>query len=540
MVILTRHRHSSAGLIISKVFAGHLSVDICSIIHYHIEYNNPLQEVSIVKKSLPLMLSKLKIFLMTVVCFSTTLNANDHAVSDIEAAYVLFGQSTALSVTPMARVIISGVDKNCPQLTAQSPKPSVIDMSLRINPDPVNFPVTVCEAIYPFDTAMQVANSTFALPAVKKDINHITIFGDTGCKSSHQDCQLNSTNWPFPSLVVDASKSSVKPDVILHMGDYNYSGTPGTINIDGIGDVQVYDAGDNTNQGLCRIPGGYYGQNSVGSASPDSWQHWQSDFFSAAAPLNSIAPWVFARGNHELCSRAGPGWFYFLDANSSLLGKYQQQLSCPAAENHNAQVLSPPFLLAFNSLNIAMVDSANACDYGLLHADEYINQFAIVQSLIDAAKNDNQTWLQMHRPMWGVDGLDAGGSCGNDSQQNCFVNQTMQNAIDTNPLDASIDLIVSGHMHRFQVVDFTSRKHPDQLVVGNSGVKLSSMHPKKTTSMKIDGDKATVMGSEQFGYMNITLDGDNWSGELVNPQLSSTPLFTCDSQKKVLCDQSKN
>jgi len=265
------------------------------------------------------------------------------ATQKVEAAYVLYGQSSDLKLLPMARVILSGIDQTCPQLKSLDGSQPNISMSIRINPDESNFPVTVCEAIYPFATQMQVTNSVVKLPKIDKNIGNLTVFGDTGCKSSDQDCQLNSSNWPFPSLATKAAESATKPDVILHMGDYNYSGTPGNITIKGLANkVQVYDAGDNTTQGLCQIPGAYYGQNSIGSEFPDSWKHWNRDFFSAAQPLFPIAPWVFARGNHELCSRAGPGWFYFLDASSTLLGQYHTQLSCPAAENPNPEVFSPP------------------------------------------------------------------------------------------------------------------------------------------------------------------------------------------------------
>ena len=458
----------------------------------------------------------------------------------IEAAYVLYGQSSDLSLLPMARVILAGTGQTCPQLTKVGAGDQAnVSMSIRINPDELNFPVTVCEAIYPFSTQMQVESSDIMLPKINKNIVNISIFGDTGCKSSHQDCQLNSSNWPFPSLVAKAAEATSKPDVILHMGDYNYSGTPGNIAIKGLTNkVQVYDAGDNTTQGLCQIPGAYYGQNSIGSEFPDSWKHWQSDFFSAAQPLFSQAPWAFVRGNHELCSRAGPGWFYFLDASSPLLGKYHSQLSCPAAENPNPEVLSPPYLLSFSSLNLAVIDSTNACDYGLLNSDSYINQFSILQNLIKSADNNKPTWLQMHRPLWGVDG----GSCGNNSSaQYCYVNQTMQNAIKHSPLAKSVDLIVSGHMHRFQLVDFKSKKRPDQLVIGNSGVKLSGLHPKTTKVLKIDNKKATVMGLKQFGYMNISLSGNkSWVGELLNPNLAEPVLLQCDSKKYPMCKKTKN
>ena len=400
-----------------------------------------------------------KKFTFALIC--TLISFFSHAATKVEAAYVLYGQATDGSALPMARVIIDGVDQTCPVLQSDDVSQSPIEMSLRVNPNKVNFPVTVCEAVYPFATAMYIANSEVKLPSVNKDITDVTIFGDTGCKSSDQDCTLDSKNWPFPSLILAADRSSNKADVILHMGDYNYSGTPGNIGIKGMPQkVSVYDAGDNTAQGLCQIPGAYYGQNTVGSEFPDSWAHWQSDFFKAAKPLFSQSPWIFARGNHELCSRAGLGWFYFLDPNSSLLGEYQSQLSCPLASNPTPTVLSSPYLVSFPSLNIAVLDSANACDYGQLNSESYLNQYALLQQLIHNADKGQQTWLQMHRPLWGVDSLDTSGSCGgNPSDKYCYVNQTMQTAQHKFELPKSVNLVVSGHMHRFQVTDFKSKKH---------------------------------------------------------------------------------
>ena len=48
----------------------------------------------------------------------------------------------------------------------------------------------------------------------------------------------------------------------------------------------------------------------------------------------AAAPFLYARGNHELCSRAGPGWFYFLDASTKLDGG--TQLSCPPQTSETA------------------------------------------------------------------------------------------------------------------------------------------------------------------------------------------------------------
>ncbi|WP_428355632.1 hypothetical protein [Methyloprofundus sp.] len=157
------------------------------------------------------------------------------------------------------------------------------------------------------------------------------ILGDTGCDQHSTDFKekcANPTHWPFPQLAQSALAEH--PNLIMHVGDYNYSGTPGSIKVDGH-KVRVYDAGDHAKNGSCKASSTYFGQNSLKSNFPDQWKYWQHDFFHAAKGLLASAPWVFARGNHELCSRAGPGWFYFLDANSPLTGG--EQLSCPAASS---------------------------------------------------------------------------------------------------------------------------------------------------------------------------------------------------------------
>jgi hypothetical protein len=373
---------------------------------------------------------------------------------------------------------------------------------------------------------VNISASDFTLPAVETTPVKIVVFGDTGYKTS----QSTSGTWQFPALAALAAKQ--KPDVVLHMGDYNYSGTPGTIEVDG-SSVNVYDAGDNATQGLCKIPGAYYGQNSAGSTSPDNWTDWKSNFFEPARSLLAAAPWVFARGNHELCSRAGPGWFYLLDPNSPLLGEYTTQLSCPATNNHDPIVLSSPYVVNLGTLNLAVLDSANACDSGLLNSEDYINQFNFMKQLLNQAADVKHTWLQSHRPLWGVDKLDSSGACGSDpANPYCYVNQTLQHADGETALSKHLDLVVSGHMHRFQLVSFKSDTHAQQLIVGNGGVELAKQHPRKTTKLLIDEKKATVLGVDDFGYMVLKLRKKGWTGKLFG---KTDELLKCDSSSYPLC-----
>lgn len=469
------------------------------------------------------------------VLFLGLLCAADAAVaaSEVLAAFVLLGQSPDTAETvPMARVIVEDADQACPQLRTSDG--TTVMMTPRINPDLENFPVTVCETLIPSShTAMTVANSTFTLPAVKEDIVKVVVVGDTGCKPSEQTCTETSPTWPFPVFASAAARPEHTPDVVLHMGDYNYSGTPGSIQIDGLNvKVSVYDAGDNTTQGLCKIPGAYYGQNSPGSHTPDSWVRWQADFFSPAKPLLEAAPWVFARGNHELCSRAGVGWLYLLDSNSRLLGKYGAQLSCPDTGNDQPLVLSAPYLVDLGTLNLVVLDSANACDAGLLNSESYINQFSLLRRLIGNAGNNKRTWLQTHRPLWGVDKLDTVGACGSEADKYCYVNQTLQHANTRSPLPDNVELILSGHMHRFQIVSFEG-SHAQQLIIGNGGVELSKLYPKKPKKLMIAGDKAHVTGVSQFGFMEITVDKQHWRGRLLGQ--GGSKLAECHSKDSPIC-----
>ena len=50
----------------------------------------------------------------------------------------------------------------------------------------------------------------------------------------------------------------------------------------------------------------------AGTPYGDNWPTWDADFFTPAKPLLAAAPWVFVRGNHEDCERAGLGWLRLL------------------------------------------------------------------------------------------------------------------------------------------------------------------------------------------------------------------------------------
>ena len=363
-------------------------------------------------------------------------------------------------------------------------------MTPRVKPKGHEFNVTVCEAEIPFDADLHVdvRDGKFPLPRAKTSVQRITVMGDTGCKIA--DCSLvGQPAKPFASM---AHAATLQPrDLIIHVGDYNYRGTLGHVKFThrSTGESvkkHVYDAGDGTDMSRnCRQSpdSGFVSQNAPDSDQPDAWKYWKADFFDPAGELLASAPWIFARGNHELCSRAGPGWFYFLDTSSNLPSGGGRQISCPKpkpkANPFESVVLGRPFRIELGPLHLIVVDSSNAC--GAFVTDEtkdfskaFVKQLVKVNNLTVEGK---ETWLVTHRPLLGVKKYrpktSALCSATHDTQQkyDC-ITRTLEYAVKEGlkgKLPQGMRLILSGHIHLFQSLTFAPGGYPPQLIVGNGG-----------------------------------------------------------------------
>jgi len=479
----------------------------------------------------PVLLSAVVLTTTTVVTMVFAMGGEHPSV---KAAFLLLAPSGPGQTVPLARVILDGVDRPCPALRPASGKKAEVILSPRVNPDEDSFPVTVCEAVYPASGKMQVKGSDIVLPSLATSVDRVTVFGDTGCKprDQHGCKQGGARHWPFNKMSDIAAERDPGPELLLHVGDYNYRGTPGSIQVNGKTE-HVYDAGDNTLNLDCKLPGPYFGQNSRGSDSPDKWENWWKDFFEPAQRLLTVAPWVFARGNHELCSRAGMGWFYLLDVGSGLLDDGTGQLACPPADSEEPLIFRPPYRVDLGGLSVLVLDSANACDQGDLHQRHFDDQFKEIAELVREAPDSNAIWLQSHRPLWGVRKADDNTptSARDPTGQYAFIDRTLQSAYAESPLPKRVHLVLSGHMHRFQAIGFSDsggKQRPAQLVVGNGGVALAQNHPEIPFSFPIDGMTGTGFGLSEFGYLEIELPGSGaWRGRLLGRE--GSVLAKCDS-----------
>jgi hypothetical protein len=361
-----------------------------------------------------------------------------------------------------ARLVTSA--PNCPALHTDK---GDVTMTVRAAADS-NFALT-CSALIPAGTT-SVTIGGVHLPVPVAHPQRILVLGDTGCRlkgAALQACN-DPAQWPFPQLA--AAAASLKPDLVIHVGDYLYRESacpPG-------------------NQGCAGSPWG------------DNWTTWKADFFNPAAPLLAAAPIVLARGNHEVCKRAGPGW---------------TRLQGPAAFDGACKEHQPFYTVDLGGLTLAVLDDAVSDETDLdrgtakLYADE----------IGDIAKLPAPVWFVHHRPTWaamsGPLGIPIGGNLTLIEASRIAVSQGLP------PMPRSVELMLSGHIHTFESINF-SQDVPPQIVAGNGGDDLNVTPRNLRGSQFIGHSGITVadgLSVGGFGFLVMTRAPDGWTIDLYDP-----------------------
>ncbi|MBV9991672.1 MAG: metallophosphoesterase [Alphaproteobacteria bacterium] len=295
-----------------------------------------------------------------------------------------------------------------------------------------------------------------AVPLMRSDPERILVIGDTGCRlkgSLVQPCNDPSA-WPFEALSKGAAK--LWPDLIIHVGDYLYRETP--------------------------CPDGNAG--CAGSPYGDGWATWDADFFKPGDALLRAAPIVLVRGNHEDCARSGPGYL-------RLIGSGAYDATAPCTEHEAA------YSIPLEAENLVVMDNASAQDTSITPGTlpVYQDEFAAMD------KEPAPSWLLMHRPIWGAVkgplGIPVGG------------NTTMIAALNGRPVPKPVALILAGHIHSFEAINYKSRS-PPMLLAGHGGDLLDDT-PADLDGAVLSGikvkDGLSVPG---FGFLLMTREGKTW------------------------------
>ncbi|MBE1612159.1 hypothetical protein HEB94_009007 [Actinopolymorpha pittospori] len=361
------------------------------------------------------------------------------------------------------------------------------------------FPTTVCRLPVPVDArqAMIDSGSTQALhvrPAYNVPLPRwgvptrprpasIAVIGDTGCETT-ANAALNQNclkDWHFHGLSVNAATTS-SPDLVVHVGDYVYREEPQLASDKSLGCNVMSERG--------------------------GWGCLVKDFFEPAEALLAKAPFLFARGNHEACQPPvvgrGVEWWRYLA--TQIFGNDE---CFSISSNHPAE--AEPVVIDAGTLHFILFDSSaipDADDFVLNQAvaTQYIKWFNQVNAL--ANRHPMQEYfLITHKPLWMVKAASSTAVTWTGPTLAKAVEQTTAKALAPN-----IRLVLSGHEHLYQMLDFNSTR-PPQLTVGSSGTKLETApDDTKVEGKVVDGEPVTQSISHDIhGYAVLRADpGNPW------------------------------
>ena len=302
---------------------------------------------------------------------------------------------------------------------------------------PSHFALRACEAPWPAGAAsVQVGAITLRAPAA--ELLRIVVIGDTGCrlKASDRDFQPCSdpAGWPFPRVLARAL--ALRPDLVIHVGDYHYRESP--------------------------CPAGLACQGSPWGYGDDAWQ---ADFFRPAQALLAAAPWVFVRGNHEACSRAGQGWLRYLDAEPG-----PARACAPAAAGVNEGDFTAPFAVPLSPRSQLIVfDSAEVGSATPPVGSPAWNRWRQqLDRVADLAGNGAQSLFLSHHPSLAF----SPSTSGQPGHTRSGLTALLQDAFGARLFPPGVQATLYGHLHIHESLGFATNQ-PATLVIGNGGSAAS-------------------------------------------------------------------
>ena len=437
------------------------------------------------------------------------------SVPAVKAAWVMLGENGQA----IARIVTSNA--GCPSIRIDGKfRPMRLRAKAETIPErptasgakeskPAVFPVNTCEYPLPANIAHALVGN-LSLPLPKAEPRRIVVIGDSGCRmkqaeAAWQDC-ADPDAWPFAEVARVAA--GFKPDLVLHVGDYQYRENACPQDVPGC-------------QGS---PWGY------------GWDVWNADFFEPAAPLLAAAPWIVVRGNHEECARGGQGWFRFLDPHP-----YQAGRSCNDPARDSDADYSEPYAVPLGAgMQIIVFDSAKARNAPLNPDNakdapvfaKYLSQFRTVSAL--AGKPGMTSLFTNHQPILGLSPKDGRSVYGG----NRALLSVMKAVNGRSYYPPGVEAALHGHTHLFEAISFASA-HPPAFLAGNSGDQVDRGLPDPLPMDALPAEGVAVdriTQSNSFGFLVMDRRQTGWAFKAYRRDASL--MTTCLlRQGKVHCDR---
>jgi hypothetical protein len=396
------------------------------------------------------------------------------------AAFVVLGENGA----PVARAITSF--DACPSMSIDGqPRQMAVRAPLQAIParpgkeQPASSKVLTCEAAVPAG-AKELRVAGQALPLPRGEARRIVVIGDTGCRLKGHESQDCNDEHAYPFARIAATAAAFGPDLVIHVGDFHYREDPCPLD----------------KPGCAGSPWGY------------GWDAWNADFFKPGRALLHAAPWVMARGNHETCTRAGQGYWRWLDARPLL-----PRRDCDNPADDMIGEYSDPYAVPLGGdAQLIVFDSANTSWKGFAAGDPRREIYAGTLRKVEALSHKATYNIAVdHHPLFAF-GANKNATTGAVTLfgGDAGLLQAFGD-VDSTFLPASINMLLSGHVHLWEQVSFGST-YPTQFVSGFSGtaediVPLPASAPPSETPAP--GAVVAHMSSwiDGFGFMTMERTG---------------------------------
>ena len=400
------------------------------------------------------------------------------------------------SIAPDNQTIVRAVSQSviCPSITIDG---KTTPMQKRVGPadgtlaqeKPAIFPESVCEWRLS-NTAQSIEVEGQVLPKRTLIPQKIVLIGDTGCRmkapNEFQACE-NESDWPLAKVAMSATAE--KPDLVIHVGDYHYR------------------------ENACQTPGCEHSPYGYG------FDTWNADFFTPLSPLLKAAPWVFVRGNHESCARAGQGWFRYLD-----LGSFTPDRSCATKNSSESEFTDPYAIPLGDDQQLIVFDSSGAIEKKSPETERLIKSYQTqLKQVAELAKHAPHNWLILHHPTLGYSYSPQDGFF----KANTSVTQSLAQKPYKNFFPDNIQPILQGHFHTFELTSF-EKSTPLSLITGFGGSTLDSLFinaPPRHYELSDDVKVAETLSSQNFGYSTLEKTGDHWT--LKQKDINGQTKLTC-------------